>query len=77
MKIKSGAMLDDHDAIFMVSIADREEKGSDVNVATHLPTDVCEQKIDVAVVISNDSDLALPIRHVRARVPVGDCAPRD
>jgi hypothetical protein len=54
-------MLDDPDAIFMVSVADREEKGSDVNVATHLLTDVCEQKIDAAVVISNDSDLALPI----------------
>ena len=75
MKIKSGAMLDDHDAIFMVSIADREEKGSDVNVATHLLTGVCEQKIDAAVVISNDSDLALPIRHARARVPVGTVHP--
>lgn len=55
----------------MVSVADREEKGSDVNVATHLLIDVYEQKIDAAVVISNDSDLALPIRHARARVPVG------
>ena len=68
-------MLDDPDAIFMVSVADREEKGSDVNVATHLLTDVCEQKIDAAVVISNDSDLALPIKHARARVPVGTVHP--
>lgn len=58
-----------------MSIADREEKGSDVNVATHLLTDVCEQEIDAAVVISNDSDLALPIKHARARVPVGTVHP--
>jgi len=75
VKVKTGAMLDDPDAIFMVSIADREEKGSDVNVATHLLTDVCEQKIEAAVVISNDSDLALPIKHARARVPVGTVHP--
>jgi hypothetical protein len=73
VKVKTGAMLDDPDAIFMVSVADREEKGSDVNVATHLLTDVCEQKIEAAVVVSNDSDLALPIKHARARVPVGRC----
>lgn len=57
-------------------VADREEKGSDVNVATRLLTDVFEQKIDAAVVISNDSDLALPVKHARARVPVGDRASR-
>ncbi|HET9254749.1 MAG TPA: NYN domain-containing protein [Pseudonocardiaceae bacterium] len=73
--VKTGAMLDDPDAVFMVSIADREEKCSDVNVATHLLTDVCEQNIDAAVVISNDSDLALPIKHARARVPVGTVHP--
>lgn len=77
MKVKTGTMVDDPDAIFMVSVADREEKGSDVNVATHLLTDVCEQNIEAAVVISNDSDLALPIKHARARVPVGDGASRD
>jgi NYN domain len=71
VKVKTGGMLDDPNAIFMVSIADREEKGSDVNVATHLLIDVFEQKIDAAVVISNDSDLALPIKHARARVSVG------
>jgi hypothetical protein len=75
VKVKTGAMFDDPDAIFMVSIADREEKGSDVNVATHLLTDVCEQEIDAAVVISNDSDLALPIKHARAWVPVGTVHP--
>lgn len=59
----------------MVSVADREEKGSDVNVATHLLIDVFEKKIDAAVVVSNDSDLALPVVQARARVPVGTVHP--
>jgi NYN domain len=46
------------DARFMVSVARREEKGSDVNVASHLLLDLLHQRIDAAVVISNDSDLA-------------------
>lgn len=61
VKVKAGAMPDDPHAIFMVSVAGREAKGSDVDVATHLLTDVFKQKIDAAVVILNDSDLALPI----------------
>lgn len=76
-KVKTGAMLDDPDAIFMVSVADRKRRVSDVNVATHRLTDVCEQKIEAAAVIPNDSDLALPIKHARARVPIGTGTPRD
>lgn len=41
-----------------------EEKGSDVNLATHLMMDAYERKFDVAIVISNDSDLAEPIKIV-------------
>lgn len=48
-----------------------EEKGSDVNVATHLVTDVLSGEVDAAVVFSNDSDLALPLARARERVPVG------
>ena len=59
----------------MVSVADREEKGSDVNVATHLLLDVFDPRVDAAVVISNDSDLALPITQARTRVPVGTVHP--
>lgn len=59
------------DARFMASVARREEKGSDVNVASHLLIDIFEKRVDAAVVISNDSDLALPVRHARLRVPVG------
>jgi hypothetical protein len=43
--------------VFMVSYANREEKGSDVNVAAHLLLDVLGGAVDGALVISNDSDL--------------------
>jgi hypothetical protein len=56
---------------FMVSVARREEKGTDVNVASHLLIDVLSGAVDAAVVVSNDSDLALPVRFARTRVPVG------
>src|SRR5215469_3211585 len=58
-------------AIFMVSYADREEKGSDVNVAAHLLLDVLAGAVDGAVVLSNDSDLRFPVEQARERVPVG------
>lgn len=41
-----------------------EEKGSDVNLGTHLLHDAHKGLFDVAVVISNDSDLMEPIRIV-------------
>lgn len=59
------------DAQFMVSYLHLEEKGSDVNVASHLLSDVLTNQVDAAVVVSNDSDLALPLRMARDRVPVG------
>ena len=43
-----------------------EEKGSDVNLATHLIHDAHMNRFDVAVVVSNDSDLLEPIRIIRA-----------
>ena len=54
----------------MVSYAHREEKGSDVNVASHLLVDVLTA-VDAAVVISNDSDLRYPVQFARTRVPLG------
>jgi uncharacterized LabA/DUF88 family protein len=42
-----------------------EEKGSDVNLATHLLHDAHLDIFDVAVVISNDSDLLEPIKIIR------------
>ena len=71
LMVKDRAGVDDPDAIFMVSAAYREEKGSDVNVASLLLLDVLDGRVDAAVVVSNDSDLALPVRAARERVPVG------
>jgi len=69
--IKNSATGPVPDATFIASIARREEKGSDVNVATHLLYDVLRRDVDSAVVISNDSDLKLPISLSRGLVPVG------
>ena len=41
-----------------------EEKGSDVNLAAHLLNDAWQDLFDAAVVISNDTDLVVPIRMV-------------
>ena len=58
-------------AVFMVSYANREEKGSDVNVAAHLLLDVLGGAVDGALVISNDSDLRFPVEQARQHVPIG------
>lgn len=50
-----------------------EEKGSDVNLATHLLIDAFRGHCEAALVLSNDSDLALPIKVVsqELQIPVG------
>jgi hypothetical protein len=50
-----------------------EEKGSDVNLASHLLVDGFRAHYELAVVISNDSDLKEPVRLVREELgaPVG------
>lgn len=45
-----------------------EEKGSDVNLATYLLMDAYEHDFEAAVIITDDSDLALPITIVRKRL---------
>jgi hypothetical protein len=57
----------------LVDIHVFEEKGSDVNLATYLLADGYEGDYEQAVIVSNDSDLVLPIRLVRERLrlPVG------
>ena len=45
-----------------VEVIRTEEKGSDVNLATHLLLDGFGARCDAPVAISNDSDLAEPIR---------------
>ena len=49
----------------MVQVVRYEEKRTDVNLAAYLLADCFNGEYDQAVVISNDSDLALPIRMVR------------
>ena len=56
-----------------VRVKTYEEKGTDVNIATHLMIDGYEGMCERALVISNDADLAFPIRTVRDRLnlPIG------
>ena len=61
--------------MFLATVRHREEKGSDVNVATHLLADVFRGEVQAAIVISNDSDLALPLSIARTLVPVGTVNP--
>jgi len=69
--VQNGSGQDVPDARFMASVARREEKGSDVNVASHLLIDVLTDVVDAAVVVSNDSDLGFPVAFARERVPLG------
>ena len=56
-----------------------EEKGSDVNLACHLVRDAFRSAFQVAVLITNDSDLAEPVRIVRQELslPVGILNPHQ
>jgi hypothetical protein len=47
-----------------VEVITTEEKGSDVNLATHLISDAYEGRLEAAALISNDSDLLAPVRLV-------------
>ena len=58
-------------AEFIVSFQSWEEKRTDVNLASRLLLDVLGGEVDAAVVVSNDSDLRLPVKESRLRVPVG------
>jgi hypothetical protein len=56
-----------------------EEKGSDVNLAAHLLRDAFLKNFEIAVLITNDSDLAEPVRIVRydLGLPVGILNPHQ
>lgn len=60
----------------LVSHRRRDEKGSDVNLATSLVVDALTRQIDAAVLVSNDSDFELPLSTVRQFIPVGVVNPR-
>jgi hypothetical protein len=53
-----------------IEVIKTEEKGSDVNLATYLVIDTMRGDCDVAVVVSNDSDLCEPIRIVNDEINV-------
>jgi NYN domain len=56
-----------------------EEKGSDVNLASLLLADAFREDFEVAIVLSNDSDLYLPIKIVKTELglPVGILNPHS
>ncbi|HEX9728892.1 MAG TPA: NYN domain-containing protein [Gemmatimonadales bacterium] len=51
-----------------VKVIKTEEKGSDVNLATHLLRDGYRDEYEAAVLITNDSDLREPVRIVRSEL---------
>lgn len=61
-----------------VKVIKTEEKGSDVNLATHLLVDGYNDDYEIAVVVSNDSDLLAPIQVVigQLKKPVGMLNPQ-
>ncbi|MCO1574908.1 NYN domain-containing protein [Crossiella sp. SN42] len=59
----------------LARISTFEEKGSDVNVASHVLMDVLTGQVDAVMVLSNDSDLSFPLRQTRLRVPVATVNP--
>lgn len=56
-----------------VEVTKTEEKGSDVNLASHLLHDANQGRFDAGIVVTNDSDLVEPIRLIRRDLglPVG------
>ncbi len=68
-----------------VEVIKYEEKGTDVNLATQLLVDGFADNYEQAVVVSNDSDLATPIKYVNETLqrkatvvnPYGAAAHRD
>jgi len=73
IQLADGTVLD------RVQVRRFEEKGSDVNLATHLLIDGFQNLYDVAIVVSADTDLEEPIRlvDVSLRKKVGILTPRS
>lgn len=65
--------LADSDPTRTVKVIKTEEKGSDVNLAVHLVHDAHKKEFELAVLISNDSDLLEAMRIVQSelQLPVG------
>lgn len=69
--IQDASGADVLDPLVMASVVRREEKGTDVNLASHLLIDVLTREVDAIVIVTNDSDLAFPVSFARNGVPVG------
>ena len=54
-------------ALKTVRVLKREEKGTDVNLASYLLVDAFENKYKGAVILSNDSDLFTPMQIVKTK----------
>lgn len=54
------------DPIQFATVLNSEEKGSDVNFASHLVYDACQDDFDLAVLVTNDSDLLEPIKIIKS-----------
>jgi hypothetical protein len=63
----------------LVRVIKREEKGSDVNLASALLMDAFQNKFEQAVLITNDSDLNTPLTIVRDlfKFPIGVINPHE
>ncbi len=61
-----------------VDVIKFEEKGSDVNIATHLVNDGHKNEYEAAVLLTNDSDLKEPIKIIRneLKLTVGILCPQ-
>ena len=57
--------IKDLDPKFKFKFQRREEKGSDVNLATHLLLDAFQEEYDRAIIVTNDSDLFTPIKVIK------------
>lgn len=65
--VTHGATMPLADGTGLVDVLRTDEKGSDVNLASHLLLDAGAGDFDKALVVSNDSDLAFPVQAVRNR----------
>jgi uncharacterized LabA/DUF88 family protein len=63
-RFKPACALASGDLPIVARIVKTEEKGSDVNLAAHLVRDAFTNRFDEAAVLTNDSDLAEPLRIV-------------
>lgn len=50
-----------------VQVVKTEEKGSDVNLASHMLVDAADNTFDCAVIVSGDSDLKTPVQMVQSK----------